>query len=130
MLYLYKLTNDSRMKYRSAREKIIGLIDAVLLYNEDQFLIDKPEFVAITAAILNRLSKFVTGVTADKTLVRAAIEDNDYRIKDQQTRLQMSDHLTLQKHPITGYLVLTNRGLNLSAKEQLMNKIQDIFKEL
>jgi hypothetical protein len=118
------------MKYRCAREKIVGLIDAVLLYNEDQSLTDKPEFIAITAAMLNKLSKFVTGVTADKTLVRAAIEDNDYRIKDQQDQLQMSDHLTLQKHPITECLVLTNRRLDSSSKEQLFSKIQDIFKEL
>lgn len=101
-----------------------------MLYNEGQAENDKPEFVVITSGMLNKISKFVTGVTADKVTIKSVIEDNDYRIKDQQTRLRMSDHLTHQRHPLTGCTVLTNRRLDVAGRNQLLSKIQNIFKEL
>lgn len=118
------------MLYHNVQEKLKGLIDAILLYNEQQSREHNPKFVAITAASLNRINKFITNTTADKKLIRSCIDDCKNKINDQQYNLSMSDHLTYQKHAITGVTALTNKRWDKQTRDKVMTEIQNIFKQL
>lgn len=113
-----------------AKDRISELIEAVLIYNEEQAKEVKPNFFIITVASLNRLSKFIVNATADKVLVKSIIDFNKFRIQSQQDQLRMSDFMYYQKNPITGEYYLTNRKWDLETREQVMSKIQEIFREL